>query len=63
MGDRGELEDRVYVLYVSPLRALNNDIQRNLEDPLSGIKEKADEMGYDVPEVRSAVRTGDTTKY
>jgi ATP-dependent Lhr-like helicase len=61
MGEQGELEDQVYVLYVSPLRALNNDIQRNLEEPLAGIKEKADEMGYDVPEVRSAVRTGDTT--
>ncbi len=61
-GDRGELEDKIYVLYVSPLRALNNDIQRNLEEPLQGIKEKAEEMGYDVPEVRSAVRTGDTTK-
>ena len=60
-GDNGELEDQVYILYVSPLRALNNDIKRNLEDPLEGIKEKAEKMGYDVPEVRSAVRTGDTT--
>ncbi len=61
-GDKGELEDKVYVVYVSPLRALNNDIQRNLKDPLEGIKKKAEEMGYDIPEVRSAVRTGDTTK-
>lgn len=61
MGDEGELDDEIYAVYVSPLRALNNDIQRNLEDPLQGIKEKAEEMGYDVPEVRSAVRTGDTT--
>lgn len=61
MGDEGELDDEIYAVYVSPLRALNNDIQRNLEDPLEGIKEKAEEMGYDVPEVRSAVRTGDTT--
>ncbi|MFB6180975.1 MAG: ATP-dependent helicase [Candidatus Nanohalobium sp.] len=61
MGDEGELEDKVYAVYVSPLRALNNDIQRNLEDPLEGIKEKAEQMGYEVPEVRSAVRTGDTT--
>jgi len=60
MGDQDELEDRVYVLYVSPLRALNNDIHRNLEEPLEGIREKAEEMGYDMPEVRSAVRTGDT---
>lgn len=61
MGEQGELEDKVYVLYVSPLRALSNDIKRNLEDPLKGIKQKAEENGYDVPEVRSAVRTGDTT--
>ncbi len=61
-GGNGELDDKVYVLYVSPLRALNNDIQRNLKEPLEGIKKKAEEMGYDIPEVRSAVRTGDTTK-
>ncbi|MDY6769122.1 MAG: ATP-dependent helicase [Candidatus Nanohaloarchaea archaeon] len=59
-GDRGELEDQVYCLYVSPLRALGNDIQRNLEVPLEEIREEAEEHGYDVPEVRSAVRTGDT---
>ena len=61
MGDEGELDDEIYVLYISPLRALSNDIERNLEDPLEGIREKAEEMGYDVPEVRSMVRTGDTT--
>ena len=61
MGEKGELDDEIYVLYVSPLRALSNDIERNLEDPLEGIQEKAEEMGYDVPDVRSMVRTGDTT--
>ena len=60
-GEDGELEDRIYAVYVSPLRALNNDIERNLQGPLEEIREKADEMGYEVPEVRSAVRTGDTT--
>ncbi|MDY6770275.1 MAG: DEAD/DEAH box helicase, partial [Candidatus Nanohaloarchaea archaeon] len=59
-GDQGELEDRVYCLYVSPLRALGNDIQRNLEVPLEEIREEAEAQGYDVPEVRSAVRSGDT---
>ncbi len=59
-GDNGELEDKVYCLYVSPLRALGNDIQRNLEEPLDGIKKVAEKMDIDVPEVRSAVRTGDT---
>lgn len=61
MGEEDELEDEIYVLYISPLRALSNDIERNLEDPLQGIREKAEEMGYDVPEIRSMVRTGDTT--
>lgn len=60
-GEEGELDDGIQVLYISPLRALNNDIQRNLEEPLKGIKKKAEEMGHEVPEVRSAVRTGDTT--
>ncbi|MFW5952848.1 MAG: ATP-dependent helicase [Candidatus Natronoplasma sp.] len=59
-GDRGELENRVYCLYVSPLRALGNDIQRNLKKPLRGIKEIAEDMDIVMPEVRSAVRTGDT---
>ncbi|MFP3872107.1 MAG: ATP-dependent helicase [Candidatus Natronoplasma sp.] len=59
-GDEGELEDKVYCLYVSPLRALGNDIQRNLEKPLDGIKEIAEDMDIEMPEVRSAVRTGDT---
>ncbi len=61
MGEEDELDDEIYVLYISPLRALSNDIERNLEDPLQGIREKAEEMGYDVPEIRSMVRTGDTT--
>lgn len=61
MGDQNELEDKIYAVYVSPLKALNNDIQRNLQDPLAEIKETAEEMGHEVPEVRSAVRTGDTT--
>ncbi len=61
MGENGELDDEIYVLYVSPLRALSNDIERNLEEPLEGIKERAEEMGHEVPEIRSMVRTGDTT--
>src|SRR6056297_2369005 len=61
IGEQGELEDKVYVIYISPLRALDNDIEKNLRDPLEGIKEKAEEMGFDVPEVRAEVRTGDTS--
>jgi ATP-dependent Lhr-like helicase len=62
MGSQQELEDAVYVLYISPLKALNNDIQKNLVEPLSGIVEYAHRAGIDVPDVRSAVRTGDTTQ-
>jgi len=60
LAQRGELEDSVYAVYVSPLRALNNDIYRNLEEPLKEIYELARKRGLDIPEVRHAVRTGDT---
>jgi ATP-dependent helicase Lhr and Lhr-like helicase len=56
----GELADRTEVLYVSPLKALGNDIQKNLEAPLSGILAMAGERGLLMPEIRMAVRTGDT---
>ena len=62
MASRQALEDSVYVLYVSPLKALNNDIQRNLVEPLQGIQAHAQRAGMDLPPVRSAVRTGDTTQ-
>ncbi len=55
-----QLEDRVYVVYVSPLRALNNDIEKNLRAPLAGIRAAAAADGLTLPEVRVAVRTGDT---
>jgi ATP-dependent Lhr-like helicase len=57
---RGELEDRTEVLYVSPLKALGNDIQKNLEVPLGEIVRLAGERGLLMPEIRTAVRTGDT---
>ncbi|MCA1813686.1 MAG: ATP-dependent helicase [Halobacteriales archaeon] len=56
----GKLEDKVYVLYVSPLKALNNDIERNLKEPLAEIYAQAKEKGLDLPEIRVGVRTGDT---
>ncbi len=56
MGERRELEDSVYAVYVSPLRALNNDIYRNLEVPLREIRE----LSPGLPGIRHAVRTGDT---
>jgi ATP-dependent Lhr-like helicase len=60
LGREGRLEDRVYVVYVSPLRALNNDIEKNLREPLAGIRAAARADGLELPEVRVAVRTGDT---
>src|SRR5258708_32151416 len=56
----GDLCDRTEVLYVSPLKALGNDIQKNLEGPLSEILALAGERGLLMPEVRTAGRTGDT---
>ncbi len=60
LGLEGRLEDRVYVVYVSPLRALNNDIEKNLREPLAGIRAAAAAEGLEPPEIRVAVRTGDT---
>ena len=56
----GELQDRTEVLYVSPLKALGNDIQKNLEIPLGEILQMAGAQGLLMPEIRTAVRTGDT---
>ena len=61
-GGNGELADETAVVYVSPLKALSNDIQRNLEEPLAGIRDAADRMGLHVPEIRTFVRTGDTAQ-
>jgi ATP-dependent Lhr-like helicase len=59
LGERGELKDSVYCIYVSPLKALDNDIKRNLLVPLTEIRGIARERGIVLPEVRIAVRTGD----
>ena len=56
----GRAADSTEVLYVSPLKALGNDIQKNLEVPLGEILQKAGERGLLMPEIRVAVRTGDT---
>ena len=58
--DAGPLADETRVVYVSPLKALSNDIQRNLEIPLEGIRAELERMGLPDPGIRSAVRTGDT---
>src|SRR4051812_33767122 len=51
-----ELRDQTYVLYVSPLRALSNDVQKNLQGPLHELSE----LDPTLPKIRVLVRTGDT---
>ena len=73
LADKNELEDKVYCIYISPLKALDNDIEQNLKKPLEeieaiakkhkescGIKFKKNEKALDI---RQAVRTGDTSQY
>jgi ATP-dependent Lhr-like helicase len=59
-GLKGELRDETQILYVSPLKALSNDIQRNLQAPLAGITEELRAQGLPDVEIRTWVRTGDT---
>lgn len=62
LSKRGELKDRVYAIYISPLRALNNDIMKNLKQPLEEIMAIIKKRGINIKEIRIAVRTGDTTQ-
>jgi ATP-dependent Lhr-like helicase len=59
-GLEGELRDETQVVYISPLKALSNDIQRNLEAPLAGIRDVLRAQGLPDVEIRTWVRTGDT---
>jgi ATP-dependent Lhr-like helicase len=56
----GELDDHTSVVYISPLKALGNDIAKNLESPLAEIYERAGREGILLPSLRIAVRSGDT---
>jgi ATP-dependent Lhr-like helicase len=60
LGVKGKLDDTTHVVYVSPLKALSNDIQRNLQIPLAGIQEELKAMGLPEVNIRTFVRTGDT---
>ena len=60
LGLSGEIPDSTQVVYVSPLKALSNDIQKNLATPLEEIAALAEAAGTPLPEIRAAVRTGDT---
>jgi ATP-dependent Lhr-like helicase len=59
-GEQGVLRDEVSVLYVSPLKALANDIRINLEEPLAGVARLAAASGLELPRIRAGLRTGDT---
>ncbi len=59
-GVRHQLRDETQVVYVSPLKALSNDIHKNLEEPLSGIRQELAALGFPEVEIRTLVRTGDT---
>jgi ATP-dependent Lhr-like helicase len=50
----------IHTLYISPLKALNNDIEKNLQAPLTGIRETAAQIQLDIPQIRLLMRTGDT---
>ncbi|MEZ4382986.1 MAG: DEAD/DEAH box helicase [Nannocystaceae bacterium] len=59
-GLAGELRPATRVVYISPLKALSNDIERNLQLPLAGITEELRRVGLEPPTLTTAVRTGDT---
>jgi ATP-dependent Lhr-like helicase len=61
LGTTGQLQDETTVVYVSPLKALSNDIHKNLQLPLQGIKEGLKHSSVTSMDIRVALRTGDTT--
>lgn len=63
LAKQNKLEDKIYCVYVSPLKALANDIHRNLEVPLVEINNLAKERGMNIPKIRVGVRSGDTSQY
>ena len=60
LGKQKRLEDKVYCIYISPLRALDNDIYKNLLVPLKEIREN---LGEEIDEIRVGIRTGDISPY
>ena len=62
-GVEGSLSDETQVVYVSPLKALSNDVKQNLTVPLSGVRDVLLRKGLPSPEIRVWVRTGDTPAY
>ncbi|MBU0958953.1 MAG: ATP-dependent helicase [Nanoarchaeota archaeon] len=62
LSEKGELEDKIYAVYTSPLKALSNDIHKNLVEPLEEICALAKEKEINLQKIRIALRTGDTTQ-
>jgi len=60
LGLEGKLDDTTHVVYVSPLKALSNDIRANLQAPLEGIQQELKALGLPEVNIRTLVRTGDT---
>ncbi|MEK6886061.1 MAG: DEAD/DEAH box helicase, partial [Nanoarchaeota archaeon] len=61
LAEKNQLEDKIYALYSSPLKALSSDVEVNLNIPLKEIRELAETKGIKLQEIRVALRTGDTT--
>jgi ATP-dependent helicase Lhr and Lhr-like helicase len=61
LAEKNELENRVYAVYISPLKALSNDIHKNLIEPLEEIYELAEKKNIKLQKINVALRTGDTT--
>lgn len=61
LAEAGELTDEIRVVYISPLRALSNDMHRNLDVPLAQILTAAEDRGLQIAPIRAGLRTGDTT--
>ena len=62
-GLTGTLPDQTVVLYVSPLKALSSDVQKNLQQPLSELEAEAASQGLALPQIRVGLRTGDTAPH
>jgi len=60
LAEKKQLEDKVYAIYCSPLKALSNDIHKNLIEPLKEINELAEKKEIKLQEIRVGLRTGDT---
>ena len=61
LAEKNELENKIYAVYVSPLKALSNDVHKNLVEPLEEINKLAESKGINLQRINVGLRTGDTT--